>query len=226
VHNSETEQLALPGSASSASGDAGLLTGYEKKRFHLLLPHFAQGRRWAGAPPRRSRALLALLAMTAGMSLSAGFLAARFVSPAQVAARAAAPAPSLILARVRFGLLPAIEQLRGTVSAGTAVPVGAPSDLAGSLPVVTSVAVAVGQQVTQAQLLVTVAQRPVFVFAGVIPAFRVMAPGMTGPDVAELQAGLAAAGFGTGTDASGVYGPGTAAAVSGLYHARGVTPIM
>ena len=76
------------------------------------------------------------------------------------------------------------------------------------------------------ELLATVAQRPVFVFTGVIPAFRTMSPGMSGPDVQELQDGLAVAGFGIGGDAAGVYGPGTAAAVAALYKVAGVTPVL
>src|SRR6266702_2101465 len=38
-----------------------------------------------------------------------------------------------------------------------------------------------------------------------------------GDDVAELQAALAALGFGLGADTSGVYGPGTASAVAAFY---------
>src|SRR5262249_9116324 len=92
----------------------------------------------------------------------------------------------------------------------------------GTLPVVTSVGVHAGEEVGQGTLLVTVAERPVFLFQGKIPVFRAMMLGIHGPDVAELQTGLAAAGFGTGSDASGVYGPGTAAAVTALYKAHGL----
>ncbi len=48
---------------------------------------------------------------------------------------------------------------------------------------------------------------------------------MRGADIAELQAGLQAAGYGVGSDASGVYGPGTAAAVATIYKANGVRPV-
>jgi peptidoglycan hydrolase-like protein with peptidoglycan-binding domain len=48
-----------------------------------------------------------------------------------------------------------------------------------------------------------------------------MAPGETGSDIAQLQAGLGALGFPVGADTSGVYGRGTAAAVAAFYHSLG-----
>jgi peptidoglycan hydrolase-like protein with peptidoglycan-binding domain len=149
-----------------------------------------------------------------------------FISPAQIAANAKAPKASLITARVKFGVLNVPVNIRGNVSNGNPTQVAAPSDLNGSLPVVTSVNVAPGQRVGQGHLLLTVAERPVFLFGGAIPIFRQMSPGTRGADVAELQTGLRAAGFGTGSDPSGRYGPGTAAAVAALYRANGVTPSM
>ena len=182
--------------------------------------------RWQGLPQRRSRALPLLLAAAIALAVAAGALAERFVSPTQIAASARPPAPSLITASVRHGVLPVIVQVRAAVSTGKVVTVGAPTDLSGSLPVVTSVSVSAGQRITAGTLLVTVAERPVFVFAGLIPAFRTMSPGTHGPDVEELQNGLTAIGYETGADAVGVYGPGTAAAVAALYKANGVSPVM
>jgi HlyD family secretion protein len=183
------------------------------------------GRRLPGSPERRSRALPVLVGLALVLGVAAGIVARGFISPAQVAANAGAPKASLITARVRFGVLSVPVNIRANVSDGNPVQVGAPSDLNGSLPVVTSVNVRPGQRVGQGQLLLTVAERPVFLFGGAIPVFREMSPGMRGADVAELQAGLQAAGYGVGSDASGVYGPGTAAAVAALYKANGVTPV-
>ncbi len=194
-------------------------------RIRRGLPGVAPSRRWAGLPERRSRALAVMLIAALILGAAAGAAADRFVSPAQIAARARPPAASLITAPVRFGVLPELVQVHATASIGKTVPVDAPSDLAGSLPVVTSVAVAAGRQVTAGRLLATVAERPIFVFAGKIPAFRAMSPGLSGPDIAELQQGLAAAGYGAGGDAAGIYGPGTAAAVAALYEANGVRPV-
>ncbi|MDR2988815.1 MAG: peptidoglycan-binding protein [Nocardiopsaceae bacterium] len=183
-----------------------------------------RGARLPGAPDRRSRALPVLVVLALLLALAAGVAAGRFISPAQIAANTEAPKASLITAHVRFGVLEVPVNIRASVSNGNPTQVGAPSDLNGSLPVVTSVNVAPGQRVGQAHLLLTVAERPVFLFGGAIPVFRQMSPGIHGADVAELQKGLAAAGYGVGSDASGRYGPGTAAAVAALYKANGVTP--
>jgi len=184
-----------------------------------------RGRRLPGSPERRSRALPVMVGLALVLGVAAGIVARGFISPAQVAANAKAPKASLITARVRFGVLSVPVNIRANVGDGNPVQVGAPSDLNGSLPVVTSVNVRPGQRVGQGQLLLTVAERPVFLFGGAIPVFREMSPGMHGADIAELQTGLQAAGYGVGSDASGVYGPGTAAAVAALYKAHGVTPV-
>ena len=183
------------------------------------------GRRWAGAPERRSKALPVLLAIAVALGVVAGVVARGFVSPSQIAARSSAPPPSLITAPVRYAVLPVIMSMRANVANGNPVAVTAPSDLGSSIAVVTSVGVHRGERIGQGQLLFTVDQRPVFAFAGVIPAWRAMVPGMHGPDVKQLQAGLAAAGLGTGSDPVGRYGPGTAAAVAALYRAHCLTPV-
>jgi HlyD family secretion protein len=184
------------------------------------------GGRLPGSPERRSRALPVLVVLALLLGIVAGMIARGFISPAQVAANAKGPKASLITQRVRFGVLAVPVNMRASISNGNPLQIGAPSDLGGSLAVVTSVNVAPGQRVGQGQLLLTVAERPVFVFAGTIPVFRAMTPGIRGSDVTQLQAGLQAAGFGIGSDASATYGPGTAAAVSALYKAHGIRPML
>ncbi len=188
-------------------------------------PPRRRGMRLPGSPERRSRALSVLVILALLLGVAAGMVARGFISPAQVAANARAPKASLITARVRYGVLSVPVNIRANVGDGNPVQVNAPSDLNGSLAVVTSVNVRAGQRVSQGQLLLTVAERPVFLFGGGIPVFREMSPGMRGADIAELQAGLQAAGYGVGSDASGVYGPGTAAAVATTYKANGVRPV-
>jgi len=161
--------------------------------------------------------LAALLVSAVVISAAAGFIASRFVSPAQQAARATAPKPSLILAPVRYGTVRERISLRTKVKRNGQVNVGVPVQISGDSTVVTSVAVDAGQRVGAGQLLGTVDEQPVFVMRGQVPAFRDMQPGTHGVDVAELQRGLIAAGYGIGDDHAGSYGPGTAAAVAGLY---------
>jgi membrane fusion protein, multidrug efflux system len=70
-------------------------------------------------------------------------------------------------------------------------------------------------------VILEVAGRPVFVFAGTVPAYRNLVPGESGEDVAQLQLALESLGFGVGADTSGVYGPGTAAGVAAFYQSIG-----
>jgi peptidoglycan hydrolase-like protein with peptidoglycan-binding domain len=68
---------------------------------------------------------------------------------------------------------------------------------------------------------VEVAGQPLFVFEGSVPAYRDLAPGDSGTDVAQLQAGLESLGYSIGSDTSGVYGAGTEGAVAAYYQAIG-----
>jgi peptidoglycan hydrolase-like protein with peptidoglycan-binding domain len=80
-----------------------------------------------------------------------------------------------------------------------------------------------GSGVRPGSLIMEVAGRPLFVLPGTVPAYRDMAPGESGTDIAQLQQGLQALGFGVGGDPGGVYGAGTAAAVAAFYHSIGYT---
>jgi len=77
---------------------------------------------------------------------------------------------------------------------------------------VTSVAVAPGQEVGVGSVLYSVNLRPVVIAQGAIPAFRSLARGTVGADVAQLQAMLTQLGFYDG-DVSGDFGWRTQAAV-------------
>src|SRR5262245_65825781 len=63
------------------------------------------GRRLPGSPERRSRALPVLVGLALVLGVAAGIVAQRFISPAQITAKAGAPKASLITARVRCGVL-------------------------------------------------------------------------------------------------------------------------
>lgn len=78
--------------------------------------------------------------------------------------------------------------------------------------VLTTVAVASGDQVSSGQQIASVDLRPVVLAKGSVPAFRDLDQGASGPDVAQLQEMLAALRLYDGAvDAK--YGPSTAAAV-------------
>ena len=92
---------------------------------------------------------------------------------------------------------------------------------AGAQPIVTKVFAHQGQTVQQGTLLLEVAGQPYFVLQGTVPAYRDLAPGDEGTDVSQLQVDLESLGYGVGSDTLGVYGPGTSAAVTAFYSARG-----
>lgn len=180
-----------------------------------------------GTPLRQRGGLVvgAVLALTVIVGVVA-FLIGRGVStPAQQAARAKPPAASVLTAPVVLTHARTTVVLRGTLTDGGAISVGVPGDLSGDLAVVTAVATSPGSAVNDGSLIAGVAGRPVFVMRGRIPAYSSMSYGSSGIEVSELQAGLLAAGNGVGSDTSGTYGAGTAAAVAALYQADGYAPV-
>ncbi len=180
-----------------------------------------------GTPVRGRGGLVvgAVLALTVVVGVVA-FLIGRGVStPAQQAARARAPAASVLTAPVVLTHARTTVVLRGTLTDGGAISVGAPGDLGGDLAVATAVATAPGAQVNEGSLIAAVAGRPVFVLRGQIPAYSTMSYGSSGIEVSELQAGLETVGFSIGSDTAGTYGTGTAAAVADLYQRVGFAAI-
>lgn len=197
------------------------------ERRRLVLPR-RRGRDGERGTPLRGRggvvvAVVLVLTVVVGV---VAFLVGRGVStPSQQAARARAPHASVLTAPVDLTHARTRVVVRGTLSDGGAISVGAPGDLGGDLAVVTSVSTAPGAQVNEGSLIAAVAGRPVFVLRGQIPAYSTMSYGSTGIEVSELQAGLESVGFGIGLDTSGTYGAGTAAAVAALYQRVGFKPV-
>ena len=154
-----------------------------------------------GTPLRGHGGLVvgAVLGLTVVVGVVA-FLIGRGVStPAQQAARARPPAASVLTAPVVLTHARTTVVLRGTLTDGGAISVGVPGDLSGDLAVVTAVGTAPGARVNDGSFVAAVAGRPVFVLKGRIPAYSTMSNGSTGIEVSELQAGLEAAGFGSGS---------------------------
>jgi HlyD family secretion protein len=150
--------------------------------------------------------------------------AARVIrSPAQAAAEAAAPPPSVITVSVQRRVLMDTIVLRGMVAAEQTVDV-LPRGGADTSPVVTAVRVKAGDVVDAGAILIEVSGRPVFALPGRIPAYRDLRPGSHGRDVGQLQAALRAEGFAS-RDPAGSYGPGTKAAVRAFYEANGYEPM-
>jgi hypothetical protein len=176
-----------------------------------------------GGPPAdplvRRRFFLAGLAIGL-IAMSAVGLAAvlAITSPAQVAARAAAPPPTLITAPVRWQVLRNPIVVPGVVRASTTVSVAASAPL--GTPIVTRLPVRPGDRVRPGQVIAEIDGRPILLLAGRLPAYRDLHEGDTGPDVRQLQVALERLGY-ADFDPPGVYGPSTALALLLLYRHLG-----
>ncbi|MFE6976473.1 peptidoglycan-binding protein [Streptomyces sp. NPDC057682] len=176
----------------------------------------------------RRRRWVAVLAAGAVALAGAGVAAAAFVkSPAQAAADAEPPAPSVLTAEVEYRVLASTVITRGQVIAGQSVriaPQTAGGEGAGS-PVVTKIGVPPGGKVMAGKVLLEVSGRPVFALPGKLPVYRDLKPGATGDDVAQLQKALSGLGHSTGADARGTFGEGTKAALTAFYASIGYDPL-
>ena len=170
---------------------------------------------------RRRFWLVAIIGLVAISSVS-WWLGSRAQSPSQAAARAAEPSASWITARVERRVLASTVVLRGDVRPEVSLVVGVPSSVEGA-GVVTRVPPSVGSEVAEGSVLLGVSGRPVFVLRGGVPVYRSLKPGMSGADVAQLQAALVRLGFRPET--SGVFGEATKVAVSKFYAQAGFEPI-
>lgn len=143
----------------------------------------------------------------------------RVQSSDQAASQAAPPTPSWITVGVERRVLAQTVISRGDVRPQVSIAVGVPSSIEGS-PVVTAIGVAVGDEVAEGTRVMEVSGRPVFVMQGEVPVYRSLKPGMSGADVAQLQAALTRSGCDTTADGA-VYGAATKACVAKLYIAAG-----
>jgi len=146
-------------------------------------------------------------------------------SPAEVAARAAAPAPSRILVPVERQVLTSTVVTRGTGHYGAAQTLRVrPSALKSGSSVVTRLPRR-GEVLDELDVVLTLSGRPVFLLRGREPAYRDLGPGVAGRDVAQLERSLARAGYRPGP-VDGTFDGATAAAVTRLYRDHGHRPLL
>jgi hypothetical protein len=177
---------------------------------------------------RRRRTILIGVLIVALMASVGGILiSATIKSPAQLAAQTSSPGLTRLTTTVQR------QVVSDTVLAQAVV--GKPPEISGppgggggggggsggAQPIVTRIFLGPGSEVRPGQPILEVAGRPVFVFQGSYPAYRDLTPGESGPDVAQLQVGLESLGYSVGSDASGVFGAGTSAAVAAFYKGIG-----
>lgn len=174
---------------------------------------------------RRRNLVVLMVSAVVVSSLATWAAAVQIHSPAEVAARTAPPAASPILVPVVERVLSTKVVTRGTAHFGSPRALRVtPSPLKDGPRIVTSLP-AHGARLTPGDVLATVSGRPVFLLAGRMPAFRDLGPGMSGPDVAQLERSLRRLGLAPGA-VDGSYDAATGDAVARLYRRHGFQPVV
>lgn len=175
--------------------------------------------------PHRPAARLVILAVVLTLFVgTTGYIAGRTVkSPAQALADSSPPERTVLSAPVVLDRLSMSVTFDARVERRTVSEIPAPSVLAdGGTAIVTRLAAARGDTLSAGELAAEVSGRPVIVMPGTLPAYRTLGPGANGPDVQQLQRGLARAGFPVRDE--GRYGSETSDAVAALYRRLGYEP--
>src|SRR6516162_5641749 len=183
----------------------------------------------SGRLRRRRIILLVVIGLAVIASIGGLLISTRIKSPAQQAAETKAPGLTRLTASVQDTVIRNTVQADGLItkppqisslSSGSGGGAGGGGG-GNAQQVVTKVFRPPGSFVSPGNVIIEVAGRPFFVLQGSVPAYRDMAPGESGSDIAQLQAGLESLGFGIGADTSGTYGAGTSAAVAAFYQSLG-----
>ena len=215
-------QVGSPATESGKGGRGGVESGGGRRA--------ARGSRLA----RRRRVLLGV-GIAAALLAVGGLIGASFVkSPQQLAADTAPPSATVTTAAVVSQVLTSSVQMRGVVYPSTEYDVyaTAPSSSGqGSSPTggssatvyISKLKVVTGDTIRNGQQLAELDGQPLFALAGPVPAWRDLAPGESGPDVAELQNALASLGYYDGGDTAGYFGSATQDAVDLYYEHLGYT---
>jgi peptidoglycan hydrolase-like protein with peptidoglycan-binding domain len=170
--------------------------------------------------PNRVNILWGILGVVGGMALGAWYMGSRIQSPAEMAARTAAPEPSAILVPVESRVLSSDVVTRGTVRFGLPQPISiAPSTVKGGAGLISSLP-RPNTQFKEGDVIMSASGRPVFVLRGAAPAFRDMSPGTSGGDVQQFEGALARLGFDPGP-VDGNYDQKTSLAVERMYQKAG-----
>ncbi len=169
-------------------------------------------------------AVLSSVLATIGVAAIIAWVAgSRIESPADAAARTAPPVPSPILVPVEKRVLGSSIVTRGSARFGLPQPISiAPSTLKAQAGLITTLP-ARNTQFAEGAVLLTASGRPVLLLQGRVPAYRDLAPGISGEDVRQLEQGLQRLGFDPGP-IDGVYDQQTGAAVAKWYQSKGSEP--
>lgn len=167
--------------------------------------------------------LFGVLAVVAVAAIIGWIAGSRIESPADAAARAAAPTPSPILVPVEERVLNSNIVTRGTARFGLPQLVSiAPSDLKANPGLITTLPLR-NTQFEEGDVMLTASGRPVFVLQGQTPAYRDLVPGISGDDVRQLEQALERLGFDPGP-IDGTFDQQTSTAVAEWYQSAGREP--
>ncbi|RLP97819.1 peptidoglycan-binding domain-containing protein [Micromonospora sp. CV4] len=148
-------------------------------------------------------------------------------SPSDVARHAAAPAVGPVTVPVERRVVATSVVVRGTLGFAEPQALTVDADLGdgrlGKL-VVTGAVPRAGTALDEGDVALQVSGRPVIVLDGVIPMYRALAQGSSGPDVRQLERALARLGHLTATP-DDTYDSRTSTAVDRLYRAVGYAPV-
>ena len=172
---------------------------------------------------KRILILFGILGLAAAFAVGGWLAGKRIESPADAAARAAAPTPSPILVPVEKRVLSSNIVTRGTARFGLPQPISiAPSALKADTGLIATLPLP-NTQFKEGSVMLTASGRPVFVLQGKTPAYRDLVPGISGDDVLQLEQGLERLGFAPGR-IDGTYDRQTSAAVAKWYKSTGWEP--
>ena len=172
----------------------------------------------------KRRTSLVVVAAVAAASTTAGYAAAsRIHSPEEQLADATPPPAGPVTVPVERRRLESQVVVRGDVVFDDALDVTVDTSALAGPPIVTATPAAAGDVVDEGGVLCEIAGRPVVVLAGYLPAYRDLTPGLSGPDVAQLESALARLGHDPGT-VDDAYDADTSAAVAALFSALGYEP--
>lgn len=170
----------------------------------------------------RNRLVAGALGLVVGAGAIGWIAGASITSPAEAAARAQPPTPSLITADVDERVLSADIIARGSIDFDDPISLAIKGSVGGDVEeqIVTAVP-EVGTELTDGSVALEVAGRPVILLTGDLPVYRDLRPGSSGDDVEQLELALSRLGLLSNPDRT--WGPETGAAIQALYANAGYT---
>lgn len=174
-----------------------------------------------GLGPPRSRWLMAWIAVCVIIATGAYLLGGLIRSPWDDAVANSQASPLVTSEVVLRDFSPSVAEVDGVASVGVVMEV-APTSADGAKMVVSKEYAVAGDVLGPGDVIVEVSGRPILAMPLPFPLYRDLIPGDVGSDVEAIQASLKAAGLYEGR-VDGVYGPGTSAAVRGMYKRAGVS---